>query len=433
MRYRKRIKIAKGINVNLSGSGASLSMGVRGASVTVGKKGTYLNTGIPGTGIYDRRKIAGGRSKATTSNLNDNSSATSMQVKVELKLDEKGKPILNLFDSQGRAITDESTIRKVKRTDQYKQGVEKLMQDKKEEIENSFKEFVEIYKSTPALFIESDIKEELKNLTPQHYERKLFNEPAPLIEDVKKDLEIIAKQKINKIFFWKNKSLRNDYVANNLQSKFQELTEAWEQRKNNFELEQDNIEIEENERYNKEYEFVLAEIENYLEGNEDYVGSKIEILLNEITLPVEFSIDYDYDREKSVLYIDLDLPEIEDMPVEKVNTLASGKISVKNKSQKEIKYDYAQCVCGIAFYFSGLFFNISSMIKTIQISGYTQRVNKTTGNIGDDYVYSIRFDRSVFENLNYKEIDPIEAFNNFDYRMNFTKSFDLKTIEPFNM
>lgn len=67
MKFRKRIKIAPGVNINLSKSGVSTTVGPRGASVNVGKKGAYLNTGIPGTGIYDRKKIAGGKTdkKAT--------------------------------------------------------------------------------------------------------------------------------------------------------------------------------------------------------------------------------------------------------------------------------------------------------------------------------------------------------------------------------
>ena len=62
MRYRKSIKICKGVRLNLSKSGVSATIGVRGLSVNTGPRGTYLNTGIPGTGIYDRRKIGGGSS-----------------------------------------------------------------------------------------------------------------------------------------------------------------------------------------------------------------------------------------------------------------------------------------------------------------------------------------------------------------------------------
>jgi hypothetical protein len=63
-KFRKRIKIAPGVNINLSKSGVSGTFGGKGASVNVGKNGVYANTGIPGTGIYDRQKISGGGSGA---------------------------------------------------------------------------------------------------------------------------------------------------------------------------------------------------------------------------------------------------------------------------------------------------------------------------------------------------------------------------------
>lgn len=57
LRYRKRIKIAPGIYINISKSGISTTIGPRGASVNFGKNGTYVNAGIPGTGLYERQRI----------------------------------------------------------------------------------------------------------------------------------------------------------------------------------------------------------------------------------------------------------------------------------------------------------------------------------------------------------------------------------------
>ena len=66
LRFRKSIKLAPGIRMNLSGSGASFSFGGRGASVTVGNRGPFLNTGIPGTGISSRQKLDGPSSSRTS-------------------------------------------------------------------------------------------------------------------------------------------------------------------------------------------------------------------------------------------------------------------------------------------------------------------------------------------------------------------------------
>lgn len=67
-RFRKRVKVATGVNLNFSKSGTSVTVGGKGASVNVGKKGVYGNIGIPGTGIYNREKISGTSSKKGNKN-----------------------------------------------------------------------------------------------------------------------------------------------------------------------------------------------------------------------------------------------------------------------------------------------------------------------------------------------------------------------------
>lgn len=71
--YRKRIKVAPGVHLNISKSGVSTSMGSKGMSITTGPKGTYLNTSIPGTGLYNRQKIApaSNSSRGTSSDIPD--------------------------------------------------------------------------------------------------------------------------------------------------------------------------------------------------------------------------------------------------------------------------------------------------------------------------------------------------------------------------
>jgi ammonia channel protein AmtB len=132
-----------------------------------------------------------------------------------------------------------------------------------------------------------------------------------------------------------------------------------------------------------------------------------------------------------VLDIDIDLPEIEDLPDSKASILKSGKISVKNKTQTELKSEYANCVCGLAFYFSGYFFNISPKISTIIVSGYTQRVEKKTGQTNDEYIFSIKIDRTTIERLNFQTIDPIVSFKLFEHQLSLKANFEMKTITPF--
>lgn len=62
LRFQKRIRLFKGLTLNLSKSGGSLTLGGPGASVNVGRKRVTGNVGIPGTGVSYRETLAGGRS-----------------------------------------------------------------------------------------------------------------------------------------------------------------------------------------------------------------------------------------------------------------------------------------------------------------------------------------------------------------------------------
>ena len=58
MRFRKSLKVAKGVKLNLSKTGASFTLGTGlPVSLNVGTKGAYLNWSLPGTGVYDRVRL----------------------------------------------------------------------------------------------------------------------------------------------------------------------------------------------------------------------------------------------------------------------------------------------------------------------------------------------------------------------------------------
>lgn len=67
LKFRRRVTVFPGVRLNLSKSGISTTIGPRGANVNFNRHGAFLNTGLPGTGIYDRQRIGGGRRKASRS------------------------------------------------------------------------------------------------------------------------------------------------------------------------------------------------------------------------------------------------------------------------------------------------------------------------------------------------------------------------------
>ncbi len=51
-RFWRRVRIAKGVTLNLSKGGISTSFGPRGAKYTVGRRGQRATVGLPGTGLF---------------------------------------------------------------------------------------------------------------------------------------------------------------------------------------------------------------------------------------------------------------------------------------------------------------------------------------------------------------------------------------------
>jgi hypothetical protein len=60
-RFRKRIRLGKGVWINLSKKGGSLSVGGRGVTMNVSKKGVRDTFSARGTGISYQTKRVGGR------------------------------------------------------------------------------------------------------------------------------------------------------------------------------------------------------------------------------------------------------------------------------------------------------------------------------------------------------------------------------------
>lgn len=58
-RLQKRIRLFKGVTLNLSKSGTSWTLGRRGASVNIKDGNATGNIGIPGTGLSYRERLTG--------------------------------------------------------------------------------------------------------------------------------------------------------------------------------------------------------------------------------------------------------------------------------------------------------------------------------------------------------------------------------------
>jgi len=60
-RFQKRIRLAKGVSLNLGKKGvSSVRVGRRGAGISMGRRGTRLPACAPGTGMSASKKVGAG-------------------------------------------------------------------------------------------------------------------------------------------------------------------------------------------------------------------------------------------------------------------------------------------------------------------------------------------------------------------------------------
>src|SRR5262245_15815427 len=102
LRFRRRIRLLPGVNLNIGTRGLSVSAGMPGASVTVGPRGVYGNVGLPGTGLSIRKKLSG-QSQSSPERALASQDQTKGAFPVVLRLRDDGQVAIEGED--GQALT----------------------------------------------------------------------------------------------------------------------------------------------------------------------------------------------------------------------------------------------------------------------------------------------------------------------------------------
>lgn len=390
VRFRKSFKLAPGVRMNLSGSGVGWSLGPRGASIGIGKKGTYLNAGLPGTGLSARQKISGGSSPRMRSSA---PATTSLSVAIGVHDD----GTLYFKDASGQHLPDQLVDAAKK---QHGESIRKLIQDKCDEINEQIEAVGELHVDTPPP------------------DKKPFYTPRQF--DLERPISPIPKRP--NFFGSLFKSMRAKVEAENYQAlqHYDASLASWQDQKKKFEeQEAGRRQFIEHSIYSE-----LPAMEAFLEDN-----------LQEITWPRETIVSAEIGNGGRQVFIDVDLPEIEDMPNKTAAAPVRGyKLSVKEMSGIQLQRLYMRHVHSIAFRTIGEAFAALPVADEIVLSGFSQRPDKATGRISDEYLYSVRVSRRLWSAIdfsNLKELDVVEALTRFEIRRTMTKTGSFKPIAPF--
>ena len=168
--------------------------------------------------------------------------------------------------------------------------------------------------------------------------------------------------------------------------------------------------------------------ETAIEGDEDTIENLITTLMNNLELAYDVRVNFEL--EDHVLYVDLDLPEIEDLSKE-YPVMVKDKLTYKRKTSSQLREEYARMVLSIGVFLSANFFNQSSYITEIVMSAFTT-VRNPIGDLEDQYLYSIRFTRDIFEKTKLEDVEDLYNFVlQFENRINLSNNYVFKPIKPY--
>jgi len=282
------------------------------------------------------------------------------------------------------------------------------------------------------------------SFTPPTFDKK---EPVPPSHEFEKPKPTAPKIKESGFLASKSGFIRNQINKRNrkVQEKYEKALEVWHSEKATFE-----------EIYKKKYSGYLNELYKFnklkdefirqQEGQRKYIEEDrlhdVEAMnrflgevLQTIIWPKETLVSFEVENQGSLVYMDVDLPEIEDMPETEVSVNKRDfQLTTKEISNTQKRKNYLTHVHAIGFRLIGEVFVSLPSVKKITFSGYSQRISKKTGNLTDEYLYSVKVDRNIWENINFQNLEAIDVVNTFELfelRRNAIKTGIMRPIEPF--
>ena len=91
-------------------------------------------------------------------------------------------------------------------------------------------------------------------------------------------------------------------------------------------------------KFDKKEAYYKENFHTLINKNTEFKEESLEEFLNTLFWSRETFISYEMDNEGKMIWVDIDLPEIEDLPQKITFIAASGqKLNIKNKAKKQLQ------------------------------------------------------------------------------------------------
>ena len=272
LRFRRRIRLIPGVHLNVGKTGLSLSAGMRGASITAGRRGLYSNIGAPGTGLSFRSRLDGGHA-APSAGAAPVPSPQPTSFNAVLRLKDDGEVAIESDDGQPISQRQLKLLR-----DQKGDFIREWLEQAVGKLNSDYEACLNLHRETPSP----------KN--PTWLVLPSFDEPAPTEPQPRAirfiDRLLLRRPRIESENEKRSKDYRHDL-------------DGW------------------NTRANAQLQLIdelRALAQGVVNGDRDAMEAVLGNALSTLPWPRETDASFDFGDDCSTLDLDVDLPEIVDMP-----------------------------------------------------------------------------------------------------------------------
>lgn len=396
-RFQRRIRLAPGVDLNLSKSGIGISGGPRGARIGVGPRGGHYSVGLPGTGLSWRGRTGTGRSQRSSRETRAARQPGLTEVEVQIVLNSDGS--VSILDEHGEPLPAR-LVRQVRQNSAA--GIRQFLDQQVNKINGGIDEILNKHLRTPS-------PEKRPYYVPVPFEQRAPAEP---------------EYRQVRFFDWfipdRRRRIReeNEAAVQRWRSDIRRWQEARVRHDENELVMQRNFEVD-------------------LLSDESVMAEVLEHRLESLDWPRETELSYELAASTNAVGLDIDLPQVEEMPDSTAVVGASGfRVNIRSKSATQVRREYKRFVHGILFRAVGEVFQTLPGVHEVVASGYTQRPDPATGHVRDDYLLSARITRELWRQIDFSNlgaVDVVAAFERFELNRNMTKTGIFRPVEPLEL
>ncbi|MGP1374562.1 MAG: DUF4236 domain-containing protein [Almyronema sp.] len=435
-RFRKSVKIAPGVKINLSKSGGSLSLGGRGATVNISSRGVRSTYSIPGTGIsYVKQTSSGSNTRSSASHSSNRSAYKELlrQQKEEEKqrLLQEAEEGYKLFQAK---IDSLANILKNREKQPFDWG---SLTAPRGEYQPEIYEppgFTEPEKT----FSKETLRQEIKGKNSRFYITYFLIGIGfiLLFQSFWASLLVLVLAAASYVF---ERNRLDKLCEQRLQTRLKEENDKFNRSKQRtykdylakIELEKtehQNTQEERKQIWNSEEQY-RGRLRNAVNSQDpEPLAELLEVELSNEDLPIPLVFDIEFVNVSSVC-IFMELPELDVVPEEKMSLTKTGKLSSRKMAQKDRFKLYSDICTGLTLRLIHETFRVIHSVDIVELHGLTEQVNPANGHPENITSLYIKISKQDFEHLNLDFLDPTSAFASLNGKFACSKKGELLSLK----